>query len=192
MEQIIEFFCSNYSVHRIMVEPVFPMGRGEKISFPQENEFISNFRKADKIAELFGRELVYSGARLNTVTNIFCRALDDSCVITPDGLVSCCYEVLSPGEEFTQKFFYGYYDLIEKKLVLDGKQRKQLFEFVDSAKEKCRECFCKYNCAGDCPVKNAFTAANPGVKVFDRCLVNRELTKDQLLKAMKGTTNSKR
>ena len=130
LKDIVAFFCKNYAANRIMVEPVFPMGRGLNIIPPSEQDFVDNFRKARQIAKSYGKELVYSGARLSTTTNIFCEALNNSCVITPDGLVSCCYEVYSDNEDIYSNFFYGYYNKSEKKLVFNNEKRNQLIEYL--------------------------------------------------------------
>lgn len=181
LAEIANYFCENYKAKSIMFEPLFPMGRGSNLKAPDEQDFINNFRKANQIAKKNKRKLSYSGARLNTTTNIFCEALNNSCVINPQGEVSSCYEVISSDDAISNNFFYGHYDTIEKKLFFDNDKRERFIHDIKSGKEKCDTCFCKFHCAGDCPVKNIYSKSNSTVHFFDRCFVNKELTKDQLI-----------
>ncbi len=49
----------------------------------------------------------------------------------------------------------------------------------------CRDCFCKYHCAGDCPAKRlaAFSGGMP-TRVSGRCRISQELTKDQIIQSL--------
>jgi len=184
LEEIVDFFCTNYRTKKIMTEPMFPMGRGNQLAPPSTNDFIYHFRKANKIAKRHNVELIYSGARLRTTTSIFCQALDNSMVVTPDGSLSCCYEVFSSNDPASSYFFYGYFDKQRRKLVFNEEKRQRLFSLIDEERKKCQTCFCKYHCAGDCPVKSIFHKISKDEVQFDRCHINRELTKDQLIDAL--------
>jgi uncharacterized protein len=184
LDQIVDFFCSSYKVKKIMVEPIFPMGRGEAILQPSAKNFVFNFRKAKGVAKKYNRELYYSGARMNTTTNIFCKALENSIVITPDGLISCCYEVLTESNPLSEYFFFGHYNNEKNELIFNKEKRQKLFDLAVINKKKCRDCFCLFHCAGDCPVKSIYTGLNNKVPVIDRCYINRALTKDQILESI--------
>jgi len=186
LDEIVSYFCEHFSAKRMKVEPMFPRGRAisSQLRFPDAHDFIKHFRRARKIALEAGRELIYSGARLEVVTNVFCKAAGDSCAITPDGWVTSCYEVINPNDALAQKFFYGHYDPQLRRLVVDNKRRQQLFNLTVLNKSFCAKCFCKWHCAGDCPVKSAYASGSPPPDVPDRCYINRELTKDQLIEAI--------
>lgn len=138
---------------------MFPKGRGllnPNISPPLELDFVENFRKAREIAEKAGRKLIYSGARLNVVTNTFCQAAGKSCAITPEGWVTSCYEVLDNNDPLAKIFFYGYYDPVKRSFIIDEERRRNLFNLSVINKESCSKCFCKWHCAGDCPAKSIY------------------------------------
>jgi uncharacterized protein len=184
LAEIIDFFCLNYAVKRIMVEPMFPLGRGINVQAPSDKDFVYNFRKARQLTKSYNRELVYSGARLNDITSIFCKALDNSVVITPEGLISCCYEIIDNETTIADYFIHGFFDNIKKELVFDKQKQMKLKEYIKNENEKCEDCFCKFHCAGDCPVK-AISVKHSQTKVTaDRCYINRELTKDLILEAL--------
>jgi uncharacterized protein len=186
MEEIVSFFCEAFTVKTIKIEPMFRRGRAvnSEVHSPDASEFVKYFRKAVKIANAHGRELSYSGSRLETITCIFCQAAGDSCAVTPEGWITSCYEVLSPSDPLSELFFYGYFDVKEKKLVVDDKKRKKLFDLTVLSKPFCSKCFCKWNCAGDCPVKSIHKESTSDPDVVDRCYINRELLKDQLIEEL--------
>jgi uncharacterized protein len=184
LPEIVDYFCTHYSAKKIMVEPMFPLGRGLKIQAPDPIDFVSNFRKAKKIANSYQRELTYSGARMNTTTTIFCKALEDSIVITPEGLISSCYEVIDNKSPLSGYFIHGYFDQVSKKLIFDKQKQARLHKIIDEEKQKCSNCFCKFHCAGDCPVKTISLKLSKNENNIDRCYINKELTKDQLLEVL--------
>jgi uncharacterized protein len=190
MAAIAYYLCTNSTAKRVQMEPMFPQGRAasESIKAPRAQEFINNFRKAQKVASAFDKTLAYSGARLDVLTNIFCKACDDSCVVTPSGMITSCYEVASAEDSLAETFFFGRYDPLTRKFVLDEDQRKHLLELSVLHKSQCKDCYCKWHCAGDCPVKGLFAQGMATSAPPDRCLINRELTKDQLVATLKNTT----
>ncbi len=187
LEEIIRFFSGRYKIRKIKFEPMYPRGRAEKLELkaPDAVTFVEAFRKARKIAHENGIDLMYSGARLNALTHAFCQAAGNSCAVTPEGWITSCYEVLSTADPFSETFFYGRFNPESKKIDIDHVKRDKLFELSVTNKSFCDKCFCKWHCAGDCAVKSLHseqitdTAALP-----DRCYINRELTKDQLIEAI--------
>jgi uncharacterized protein len=186
MEEIVKFFCEEYEVRQIKVEPMFPAGRAPQngVNAPSARAFVRYFRKARDIAEAAGRQLLYSGVRFETLSNIFCQASGDSCAVTPEGWVTSCYEVLDMDNPHAATFFYGKYDASSRKMKVDDRVREGLFALNVLNRPSCADCFCKWHCAGDCPVK-ALEAEHLSEGAYpDRCHINRELTKDLLIRAL--------
>jgi uncharacterized protein len=186
MEQSLHFIASSYMVKTIMFEPLFPIGRAVENSEkpPTGVEFVENFRKAGVVAEKNERRLIYSGARLNLLTCNFCMASIESCVITPSGMISSCYEVMHDSDPFADFFLYGTFNKKKNRLIIDPQKREKLTGMTVAKMEKCQNCFCKYHCAGDCPLKSLIWEQDKNYNEPDRCYINRELTKDQLIKAL--------
>lgn len=186
LAEIVRYFCDEFKVKRIQLEPMYPRGRATNSALkpPSSEVFVEQFREARKIANRAGRQLIYSGARHNVVTTVFCKAAGESCAITPAGDVTSCYEVLDPADPLSDVFFYGRFDPDRKQFVIDDQRRERLFNLNVLEKEFCEKCFCKYHCAGDCPVKSLASSHLSGPDFPDRCYLNRELTKDQLLAAL--------
>jgi uncharacterized protein len=186
LEEIVSFFCENFKTKKIKIEPMFPRGRASSslIRSPDAVTFVDGFRKARQIARDAGREMSYSGARLDVLTNVFCQAAGQSCAVTPEGWITSCYEVIDFADPFAKLFFYGRFDLQHNRFIVDEESRKHLFDLSVMNKPFCAKCFCKWHCAGDCPVKSLYNQINPDKILPDRCYINRELTKDQLIEAL--------
>jgi len=183
LDRIIAFICSHYTVKRIKAEPVYIQGRANRynVSMPDEEKFIKNFLKAKKIAAGVGKELLYSGARFEILTSSFCKATGASFGVTPEGYISSCYEVLDKNDPASDIFFYGKIE--EGQIKIDQYKLDNLQKFIVTSKEKCRNCFAKFHCAGDCPVKSVLSTSDNKTSNY-RCIINRELTKQQLLEAI--------
>lgn len=183
LERIITFFCKNYKVHKIKIEPVFVQERASKnhIYAPSANDFVKYFLKARRIAELYNRELLYSGARFNSLTDIFCQAAGSSFGVTPEGYITSCYEVLEKNNPLSDTFFYGKIE--DGKIVLSKDRLNKLARLTVYEKKKCQRCFAKFHCAGDCPAKSIYSEKEQTDHNY-RCIINRELTKDQLLRSI--------
>ncbi len=186
MDECVGYICANSAAKRIQMEPMYPQGRAANgnVSPPSARAFIDNFRTARKVASSFGRRLCYSGARLDVLTNVFCRACGDSCVVTPSGDITSCYEVADAANPLAGVFFYGRYDPKTRTFVLDRDRRERLFGLSVLEKPECSDCFCKWHCAGDCPAKALLSERAEIDNLPDRCLINRELTRDQLVAAL--------
>jgi uncharacterized protein len=183
LEKIITFFCENYEARKIKVEPVFIQGRASrnKVGNPTAKDFIDFYLRAKKTASGFKRELSYSGARFEILSDIFCLAAGSSFGVTPEGYITSCYEVLEKSDPLSEIFFYGKIE--GSKIVIFQDKLEKLANLTVYEKEKCRNCFAKFHCAGDCPVK-AIQSENNETDLNYRCTINRELTKDQLLNSI--------
>lgn len=183
LDKIISFFCEHYNVKKIKVEPVSVQGRAlsNKISPPSASDFIKYFLKAKDIALANQKELLYSGARFDVLTDIFCLAAGQSFGVTPDGYITSCYEVLTKDNPLSEIFFYGK---IEKgRIVIFQDKLNSLAKLTVHEKEKCQRCFAKFHCAGDCPAKAILSQKDETFSDY-RCIINRELTKDQLIRTI--------
>jgi uncharacterized protein len=183
LDRIISYFCENFKAKKIRMEPVFVQGRAisNNVNMPSAKEFVRNFLKAKKIAESYSRELSYSGARFDIVTDSFCLAAGSSFGITPEGNITSCYEVLDSSNQASEIFFYG--KIKDGEILIDRNKISNLKKLTVAYKEKCNRCFARFHCAGDCPVK-AFMSDKDELMSNYRCFINRELTKAQLLKSI--------
>jgi uncharacterized protein len=82
-------------------------------------------------------------------------------------------------------FFYGRYDEAGGRFVFDESMLRALSQLTVDRIPFCRDCFCKYHCAGDCPAKRlaAFSGGMPD-RMSSRCRITQELTKDQIVRVL--------
>ncbi len=186
MAEFTEYLGNNTKVKDIHFEPTFICGRCQhtNINAPKPKDFIKGFRDALKVGEKFNIKIKYSGARITALTTRFCQAAGNSFCVTPDGYVTSCYEVCSKDDPRSKTFFFGRYDKYEKQFQINKEKLNKLKNRTVKNIKFCKNCFCKYNCAGDC-----LTRATNGFDLFKinnplRCEINQEFTKDQIIKLL--------
>ncbi len=180
----VKFVLDNAGPRKIQVEPVFPQGRGggEWMGEESLDRFIEEFKSAHDLCLRRGVALVYSGARPEITSGRFCRAGSESLVVTPRGELTACFEVYSSRHPLARHFFFGRIDESGRPVLDKNKLRSLLDSRAPERLEYCRECFCKWHCAGDCMAKTFSESGPDKFKPTPRCRVNRELTKYLLLK----------
>jgi uncharacterized protein len=180
LPQSVAFVCRRFRPHAIQVEPVYRMGRGRDAASAETAAFIEAYRAARRTSAKAARLLRFSGARVGTVTNRFCGVAHDNFCVSPAGNVSACHEVADERQPWADQFFYGRPSAGDSGYDFDERVYTILREQTVEHRELCRDCFAKWNCAGDCYHKSL--RANPEEFAgAGRCEISRELTKDQLL-----------
>ncbi|UNZ18464.1 radical SAM protein [Streptomyces sp. 891-h] len=181
----IEFILSRFTPQRVQVEPAYQLGRHEGKPDAETEDFIAAYREAQARAARFGHELVYSAARVGTLTNHFCGITQDNFCLTPSGNVSACFEAFSEDNEFADVFFYGSSGPNGYTFDMDALGR--LRELGVEQRAFCDGCFAKWNCAGDCYHKSLSANGRGEFVGSQRCHITRELVKDQLLTRIAGS-----
>ena len=178
MEEIVEWFKSEFNIKFLHLEPVWQCGRcltsGE--TPPSDEDFIKYYTIALKKAEALGINLIYSGLRLDSLISKFCAAAGDGFNVLPEGNVTSCYEVTESDSPKAELFYYGRYDTANKEFVFDKNKIEQLKKYSVENIEYCEDCFCKWHCAGDC-ISKVFDSSNSFRHEGSfRCNLNRQLT----------------
>ncbi|MFL5383269.1 MAG: radical SAM protein [Longimicrobiaceae bacterium] len=181
LPESIEFICRSSRAPRIQVEPAYQLGRWQNAPSAETREFIAAYREAQARAHRLGRELTYSAARLDTLTNHFCGVTQDSFCLSPDGNVSGCYENFSEQNAWAGTFFYGRPDRERGGYRFDLPVLNQLRGQTVENRAYCRGCFARWHCAGDCYHKALTVNGTGEFAGSDRCHITRELTRDQIL-----------
>lgn len=182
LTEIVETIHRRFTPRYLHLEPVWQCGRcltsGEVP--PEEMLFIDHFLNASETADRLGLNMFYSGARLDVLTSKFCAAPGDGFSVLPEGIVTSCYEVLDADDPRAGMFHYGHFDHIARKFNFDTRKLQALQKLSVEHNAHCRDCFCKWHCAGDCPAK--MHHANPSAEGGGRyrCRLNRALTLKKL------------
>ena len=188
LQKIVRFFhdeCPH--LDQLHVEPVWQCGRcqttGERP--PDDDQFISDFVEAYELAAELGFKLFYSGARLDVLTNRFCAAAGDGFSVTPEGIVSSCFEVSDPADPRSELYHYGQYDKTSKQFIIDRSKVDRLRNLCVENLPHCQDCFCKWHCAGDCLAKALRGMTPADHSGSSRCQLNRVITLKQLDRMVK-------
>lgn len=182
LAESVEFICRNYTPVKIQAEPVFEQGRAldNAMAVSDLSVFVREFAKAYPIARRHGVELFYSGARPDLLTHRFCLAACRAFVVTTDGDVTTCFESYGREHPLSRYFLVGRFDG-KSSFDLDREKLEGYFHHTVEENEHCRDCFCKWHCAGDCAIKTMRQDGDAGYQTTERCAVNREITKFLIL-----------
>jgi radical SAM protein with 4Fe4S-binding SPASM domain len=95
--------------------------------------------------------------------------------LTPDATFSICHCVSSPLEERYEESIYG--EITPEGVVFDESKFRSLIAFNAHNRDKCRDCFAKWNCGGECMTR---WAQYPEKYMDEVCAFNRKWLKQQL------------
>ena len=187
MREICDFLIRTVRCKAIHLEPVFECGRCRLglARAPDPALFSRHFKEGFEFGAAHGAYVRYSGARIGIQTSSFCGVSQDSFSLTPDGYVTACYEVSHAGHPLASQFIYGRYDVEHARIVIDRERLAALRSLVVTNKPLCNRCFCRWHCAGDCPVK-ARTMEVEFQTAGDRCAMNQTLTRYMIRSAIRS------
>jgi len=178
MPEIVEFFGSISNAKKFHFEPLFECGRCKttKTKAVSPKEFLKYMILAKEKAERLKAELYYSGGELEGIRNYFCGATGTNFFVTPPGDVTACLEVSRVHDNRAKIFFIGKYNKDTKKISFQNERIEKLRERRVEKIVECKDCFAKYNCAGDCLAKTYVKTKDLySVSGNSRCKINRNL-----------------
>lgn len=151
LEEIIDFFSSEFPGTLIGLEPLLPMGRARNdvdLKPPNDHQFAKRLIEVLDYAE--GKNTIVSSSGsvdYDFVRSVFCTSVAaPNWTVKTDGTVAACTRDDAP-----QIFEYGSYDQTQDELVFDADAIRKIRDLNVLNYEECRDCFAKYHCAGDCP-----------------------------------------
>lgn len=151
LEDIIDFFAIEFPNITIAFESLNLMGRAEddeEICPPNAELFATRIVDAYKYAENKNIQLKTAGAgKFDRLRTVFCGAVGvPHWTITTDGRVASCTR-----DNLPEIFTFGNFDQNISEIVIDQNKIAKLRKLNCFDYKECQDCFCKYNCAGDCP-----------------------------------------
>ena len=191
MKDFVDFIKNKTQCRHISFEPVCGVGRALDNKLDGSNimsQFVHNFQEARAVGILENVDVSFSTCRIDGLRSNFCNAYGTKLnfVVSTDGLVSSCYEVLEESDPRSEIFIYGKYDATSRSFKLNEKRLERLLNINVTKMDRCRDCYVKWNCGGDCLSK----AALGGIErlkddvPLERCVVSRILTKDELVRSL--------
>ena len=181
MPEMVDFFVSETGCRSLHFEPAFACGRCARSGdVPDGPVFARAYLSAFRRGIDLGAAVRYSAGRLMGRRTSFCGAAQGGFNVTLDGLVSACYEVCDAAHPLADTFIYGRFDRQTGRFGFDRRRLDRLRAMVVKNKPHCENCFCRWQCAGDCPVRVEgtridFASASP------RCEMNQTILKGMLV-----------
>lgn len=182
---IIQFIVDNTNPRAIKVEPVYDIGRGKDLSLHVDvASFIDGFMKGKEIAANKGIQLLYSAARLDTISSRFCRAYGEGFTLTPTGEVTGCFEVTDNSAMFSDKMIFGKFDEHKNEYVFNNDLLIPLRTHNVAKQSYCNGCFAKWHCSGDCPNKVEHSLIDGQFQGIPSCDITRSLLLNEIVESI--------
>ncbi|HLA86001.1 MAG TPA: radical SAM protein [Thermoguttaceae bacterium] len=180
MAEMVEFLDNNFRVGDLQFDPLLFAGRCHESGCraPSDEVYVREFLRAYEVARRRGRLVGFSCLSFTALKSFYCCAVSDGFTVTHDGLVTACFEACALDRPFADTFVYGRYD-VERgtfDLKLDKLRRLQTRHAYNLP--YCKDCFCKYMCAGDCPM-HALKLGH-GLERGARCEITQAIAKHRL------------
>jgi len=181
LKENVRFISENTKCRSLQVEPAFNLKRGAH-SQPDENQyhqFADAYLEAYEVALEYGTKLIYSGSRPGTITRVFCSAPYNALVVNPENQIVACYEITNSTHPLSAISTFG--SVQDGEIIHDSAKKTDFYRLLQDRIDKtCKDCFCKWTCAGDCYTR-AFYQESEYLSSSERCVMNKEITKNVLL-----------
>jgi len=183
LTDIVGFFHTRFPGIAVRAEPVEECGRcvSSRFRSPDPYLFVEKFIEASE--KYPDSRLSYSGfGGIGSLREGFCGISEPQFAVLPDGCVTACYGYSFTNEVF-EKLIHARYAPETRSFILDNERRAWLQSLNGLNTNRCKNCFTKYHCGGDCPVIR-LTEEVRGISASrgTRCVINRELAKWALQK----------
>lgn len=185
MPEMVRFFHNLCHPRTLQFERLSICGRCEesKIQAGLPEDYIKYFKEAFEVAKDLDINLVCSGVRIFRRTNYYCGVGGHAICVTPEGLLTTCHRVDNTLHALAKKLVFGKWDGVQYQW-----KQKQLEQLQSSLSvnnfDRCRDCFCKYTCAGGCITSRV----NPVEKQNsdEHCQIIKELSRFRLISIAEG------
>jgi uncharacterized protein len=115
----------------------------------------------------------------------FCLAACRALVVTADGEVTTCFETYGSEHPLSARFIVGSYR--GGRYEIDHSRIDKYLARTADTILHCRECFCRWHCAGDCAIKASAAGCVDAFEPTGRCAITQELTKYLILNKIKDS-----
>lgn len=163
---------------KIIFEPAENVGRAKNSNLQELNPdlFIENYKQAVSLGQKLGIKVTCSGDLRLGFRRSFCDANGRIFLVLPTGEISSCTRVTTKNDPLAPTFLYGYYDNKSKSFEINEQKLQNLLNLDLHRNEQCKNCYCKWHCAGQCIAANFSDDGHWG----KMCYITRELVKWRL------------
>jgi len=188
---IVKFLIDTFPGIPIRFEPLHYCGRSldTDVQFPGVETFILEYLRARNYANEHKTIISYSGVRAvaQQESTAFCGISTPNFCLTENGVIVACFSGLN------NIYSYGYFDENQSIFIIDKQKIKQLQCLSLQNAIKCKDCFAKLHCLGDCPSLRITSSrediASQYAKGVGRCEINRALVLAHIISHLKLPLN---
>lgn len=151
LKEILDFFHTEFPGKTIGLEPMNLFGRAignEELLPPDEMLYSEKLLEAYDYAYKNNISIRTAGTgKFDQLRTVFCGAVGiPNWTITTEGRITSCTR-----DNLPDIFSFGNYNSDTNELHIDDEKIKAIRKMNVFNYPECGDCFCKYNCAGDCP-----------------------------------------
>jgi uncharacterized protein len=176
------------NVKRIHLEPSTVIGRSLQTGTqaPYDQIFVQEFKKAYDLGKKYGIKVRNSMSE--NMGKLRGRACMPEFTITSSDTISACHRYSRPETPNAKLFTYGSFNQEKQEWEIDNEKYKTILNANVHHFPGCKDCFARYNCAGDCLSTRVDrdTVEDSG----QRCYMVREMLKMQLLEKIENSKMS--
>jgi uncharacterized protein len=180
MAEMVEFYDDNCNAGDLQFDPLIFTGRciDTGCQGPLDDVYIEEYIRAYETARKRSRMIGFSCLSFTSLKSFYCCAVADGFTVTHDGYVTSCFEACAPDRPFGNVFIYGKYNEATGSFDLDLDKLRKLQTRNIYNLPYCKDCFCKYMCAGDCPIHSL--KAGYGLERGTRCELTQAIARYRL------------
>lgn len=191
IDQMLSFLRKLHylGVKVVHFEPLNICGRAsDNIGFlkvPDLYHYIKEYKKCIDFAAKKNMKIV-NGLydNLFSPNHDYCSAATgQKIVLTPNGLITRCYEVQEEGAGSENYFIVGR--ILKNKLKINRKKENKLKKIMTEIRNYCKNCFAKYICSGGCTIRTYRHISDPKFDLSYRCNLAKEIIADVILRLWK-------
>lgn len=191
MSDFVTFLNERTSCKQVFFEPVFDLGRAKDNKINNSfvlSKFVKNFLEAQKLGSKININVDYSSCKISGLRSSYCGAYGSELtfVVSAEGNVSSCFQVLDLSDPRSKTFIYGRYDENSRSFKFKNRILEKLLSLNVSKIKYCEECFIKWNCGGGCLSKSVFEgiSALNSTESKENCKIHYGIIKHELLKSI--------
>lgn len=181
LPEIAHWFSTEFRPRTVCFESLTPspLSRAAGLHPPNPLHFARKFDEAAQILRTQGIETILSTGDISTTRLTFCPVGQDALIVSPTGAVNACYLLPQDWQERGLDMRLGQVNQQNTTFELEPAAVRRARDLNVNNKPRCRNCFCRYHCAGGCHVNHDTTDSSGHYD--DLCIQTRLITIRNLL-----------
>jgi uncharacterized protein len=167
--ELVDWFLDEIGADEIRFEPLYVRGRAVAALSPEPRRFARELLRAQEQARQRGVGLLYAGVRLEELHGPFCNVDRQVLALTPDGLVTGCFDATERRADPGGHMMLGAAGKIDPALVASHRLA------LGRRQRRCDSCFNRFHCARECPSWCAARGDDPGAEPGPLCVIAQNL-----------------